>query len=507
MRSYLRRSLTLRRTALCTLAAAAAVQLLPPEALACDSVAACVLGQNSGSGPGLRGLAVASYGVYGSTSFKSTSAATGKAGVYGVDDTATSKFNFGVFGSSPSGVGVAGISKANYAVTGTPTGSRGSAGTPRPDETAASNGKTGVAGLDGSTNQNTFNSGVYGYSGYANGVHAKSPFGYGLYAESANNTGVRAFGPTALLASTPGDESAGAGYVAIDADSFAVEGTGLAVSGGAFGIVASIDDTASSVPATAISAETGPSGEEGQNTAFAGNAVDGAAGDFEASGLGFGLIAGSTSGTGVLASADSGVPLSIFGTGKTLVTAANASKDVMSVDSSGNLILAGSLMQHGTPLFALQRADGREAVAYGARATDATLEDSGQAMLSNGVARVALDPAFAASLDSQRPYLVFLTPEGDNGGLYISQKSAGGFTIREHAGGRSTLVVDYRILAKPLGERYARLPVVARLFAHDFGLGLRRAQLLKREAAAIAIRRRVWERRARVRSAAARLHA
>jgi hypothetical protein len=55
-------------------------------------------------------------------------------------------------------------------------------------------------------------------------------------------------------------------------------------------------------------------------------------------------------------------------------------------------------------------------------------------------------------------YLVFVTPEGDNRGLYVTQKSANGFAVHESQGGHSSLAFSYRIVAKPFGNQIPRLP-------------------------------------------------
>jgi hypothetical protein len=65
----------------------------------------------------------------------------------------------------------------------------------------------------------------------------------------------------------------------------------------------------------------------------------------------------------------------------------------------------------------------------------------------------------------RRAYHVFVTPEGDCKGLYVTQKSPAGFVVRELQGGRSTLTFDYRIVAKPLdddGRRLALAPPLER---------------------------------------------
>jgi hypothetical protein len=61
---------------------------------------------------------------------------------------------------------------------------------------------------------------------------------------------------------------------------------------------------------------------------------------------------------------------------------------------------------------------------------------------------------------------VFITPEGDSNGLYVSAKSPAGFAVRESRAGRSTLAFQYRILARPRGDDSKRLAVAPPL-EHD----------------------------------------
>lgn len=81
----------------------------------------------------------------------------------------------------------------------------------------------------------------------------------------------------------------------------------------------------------------------------------------------------------------------------------------------------------------------------------------GEAALRNGVARFALPSDFANVIDSRKPYLVLLTPEGD-ASLYVASRSANGFEVREVGGGHSAIGFAYRIVAKPFGTKDERLP-------------------------------------------------
>jgi hypothetical protein len=84
-------------------------------------------------------------------------------------------------------------------------------------------------------------------------------------------------------------------------------------------------------------------------------------------------------------------------------------------------------------------------------------EDFGAGQLADGAATVSLDPTFAETVNGAVDYHVFLTPEGDCRGLYISSKTASGFEVRELGGGRSTVAFDYRIVALRRGFESVRL--------------------------------------------------
>ena len=86
------------------------------------------------------------------------------------------------------------------------------------------------------------------------------------------------------------------------------------------------------------------------------------------------------------------------------------------------------------------------------------MEDTGTARLLNGEGAVRFDPAFASTINASRGYQVFLTPNGDTRGLYVSAKYEGGFIVRENEHGRSSVYFDYRVVAHPYGASDARLP-------------------------------------------------
>jgi hypothetical protein len=66
----------------------------------------------------------------------------------------------------------------------------------------------------------------------------------------------------------------------------------------------------------------------------------------------------------------------------------------------------------------------------------------------------------AATIDRQVNYLVFITPQGESRGLYVTNKTSTGFEVRENGNGASSIAFDYRIVAKPYGELSKRLPML-----------------------------------------------
>jgi len=141
-----------------------------------------------------------------------------------------------------------------------------------------------------------------------------------------------------------------------------------------------------------------------------------------------------------------------------VVDVANGQNDaVASFDDSGDLTLAGELFTAGGCNQGCERT--ARVLAYAPREAEPMAEDAGEAMLVNGRAEVKLDRAFANAIDTRLPYLVTVTPEGESRGLFVAERDARGFVVREAQGGRSQLPFAYRISAKPFGVADVRLPL------------------------------------------------
>jgi hypothetical protein len=109
--------------------------------------------------------------------------------------------------------------------------------------------------------------------------------------------------------------------------------------------------------------------------------------------------------------------------------------------------------------------DGTQALMYCQESPEPYFEDFGRARLTGGVCYVSLEPEFAG-LIRRGDYMVYLTPEGDCNGLYLSRRDQHGFEVRELRAGLSNLGFAYRVVAKRNdipGKRLARVdPQVAK---------------------------------------------
>jgi len=224
---------------------------------------------------------------------------------------------------------------------------------------------------------------------------------------------------------------------------------------------------------------TGSGGVYGQTfnpsktTGKVGSGVVGSDASTDGGSLNAGVYGASAAGTGVLGSSSTGV--GVFAQGAASIDLVPSQKTTQPLilgfstsfantsllDSDGNLHLSGKIFTAGScsvGCAVVRSSSGQDLVAYHPREAAPTVEDVGTGRIVAGRGTVALDPAFAATLDGARPYLVFLTPRGDSRGLFVARADRTSFEVRENQGGRSSLDFDYRIVGKPLDSDAARLP-------------------------------------------------
>ena len=134
----------------------------------------------------------------------------------------------------------------------------------------------------------------------------------------------------------------------------------------------------------------------------------------------------------------------------------------------------------------IANSDGRRVSLYAVRSPENWFEDAGSGQLSKGSARIELDPTFAQTVNTGTEYHVFLTPNGNCKGLYVSQKTANSFEVHELGGGSSSIAFDYRIMAKRSGYENVRLADVTEQYNEDGG-GARVAAWAARAASGAAV--------------------
>ncbi len=311
--------------------------------------------------------------------------------------------------------------------------------------------------------------GVQGSSTSMIGVAGYAPHGTGVFGQSTDNTGVE--GVSTSWYGLSGSSSSNFGIYGASNSNGGIYG----YSSTGAGIEAFSDGTA----ALYADARTGYSveahGEGGQPAVYGSSNGTGAGGWFDSRATGntnYGIVVYSQGNPAIVADNQNGVGADINGSLMGVVGRAPAASvgtyPFIATDESNNSLFwvtgGGAVYAHGYNTFTATR--GGYATAYGTVATSPTIEDNGTAQLIDGVATVALDPAFAKTIDPSRSYQVMLTPDGDTRGLFVASKSMNGFVVREIQGGRSSIAFDYHIYAPVLGQAQVRM----RLLDHVSGM-------------------------------------
>ena len=138
--------------------------------------------------------------------------------------------------------------------------------------------------------------------------------------------------------------------------------------------------------------------------------------------------------------------------GAVIVTASSPN-----IGGSCQIIAGGHLICSGTKSAAVPLEDGRNVALYAVEAAENWFEDAGSGKLLNWGYTVTLESTFAQTVNTGTEYHVFLTPEGDCEGLYVTNKTPTGFEVRELHGGHSNIAFDYRIMARRKGYENVRL--------------------------------------------------
>lgn len=126
---------------------------------------------------------------------------------------------------------------------------------------------------------------------------------------------------------------------------------------------------------------------------------------------------------------------------------------------NGNIFVYGNSFVSGTKSAMVPFADGSQRLVYCTESPESWFEDFGKAKLIGGKADVKIDADFAQIVHTD-DYHVFPVAYGDSKGLYVTNQTATGFTVREAQNGTSNLTFSYRIVAKRKDVTAARLAKV-----------------------------------------------
>ncbi len=174
-------------------------------------------------------------------------------------------------------------------------------------------------------------------------------------------------------------------------------------------------------------------------------------------------------GFGLLGTADYGYALLAYNNSPSLSTAyiqndENSDNQALVFDAYGQgfggycfMDVSGNFSCNGSVTAAVPVSGSRQVAMNTISSPEHWFEDIGSGQLSNGTGVVNIESVFGETVNTGVDYHVFLTPNGDCKGLYVAQKSATSFEVRELGGGNSSIGFDYRIVAKRKGFEQFRL--------------------------------------------------
>jgi hypothetical protein len=279
------------------------------------------------------------------------------------------------------------------------------------DGVSSSGTASGVAGIN-----NGNGVGVYGTGG--TGVYGIGSSGYGIYGISNSSHGIVGLSNGNFYGVV--GEGGGAGLYGSGGSGVLGYGT----SGfGMYGQHVGASILGSEIPYAGIWGDTNTLGAAG----VAGTGMDGIGGIF---------LNDSPSGNWALVAANYSSRGPIF-------TAENMANGVScTINASAQLHCDGGI----GAIVQLDRGN-RKVAMSGIESPENWFEDFGSAQLVNGVAVIQFDRDFIQTVSTEKDYKVFPVPNGDCKGLYVTNKSANSFEVRELGGGSSNIRFDYRIAA------------------------------------------------------------
>ena len=266
------------------------------------------------------------------------------------------------------------------------------------------------------------------------GVLVRYPGSFGVVGDQFLNSGLLGFGPrgvTGLSFNKDGGVGvAGLGdRIGVAGDSFGGRSIGTQGNADFIGVLGS---------ASTVIRSRNVVGVHGETSNALGFAVNGEAG----------LFTGVRGMAGFLKPTNSPVGAGVMGIGKM------GSQGVVGIAAApglagvffGDCVINGACIVAGAKAAAVPFTDGSHRILYSVESPESWFEDFGSARLVRGRTRVKLDRGFRGVV--RGAYHVFLSPEGECQALYVTNKSAQTFEVRETQGGKSGVRFSYRIVAR-----------------------------------------------------------
>ncbi|MCR9183323.1 MAG: hypothetical protein NXH73_10385 [Flavobacteriaceae bacterium] len=137
-------------------------------------------------------------------------------------------------------------------------------------------------------------------------------------------------------------------------------------------------------------------------------------------------------------------------------TAANGNSDINTTDYK--------IIGTGIVSTLINDTEGIPRILFAPESPEIVFQDYGVGQLVNGEARINLDPILKSSLhiDENHPLKVFVTLEGDCNGVYVTDKTADGFTVKELQGGNSNVPFSWQIVANRADTKDANGNIVSK---------------------------------------------
>jgi hypothetical protein len=134
----------------------------------------------------------------------------------------------------------------------------------------------------------------------------------------------------------------------------------------------------------------------------------------------------------------------------------------------------GNSFHKGLDIHLQENGSNKNTVLYTSVSTDATIQTSGFATISDGNASISFNQAFTEAVSETEPIIVTVTPMGNSNGFYLTGVSPDGFVVAENNQGKSNVTVSYIAIGKRKGLENPQLPeeVVAADYTAKLAQGL-----------------------------------